>query len=162
MPPHEMSKSRRLVKLKGVKKEIFPFIPSRCGLGQRRISILPGFHKVVSFHNYGISSRSRVQPLINAPRIPPHKPLSYSPIMHHSPCLPDIQTSLIQAVLHCINSSLRSLPTERLQHTLLYNPLSNPVILHPLHMVEPSENTLINLFVYTLCHSKHSGLYPFS
>ena len=41
---HEMSESRRLVKL----KDSFPFMPLSCGLGHRRTSALLGLHKAVA------------------------------------------------------------------------------------------------------------------
>ena len=41
-----------------------------------------------------------------APCILPHKPSPYTPIMHHYPCFPDIQTPFLQTVLHGINPSL--------------------------------------------------------
>ena len=62
---HEMSESR-LLKLKEMKKRKFPLYALNCGLGHRRISALPGFHKAVPSHNYSILSRSRVHPLGNA------------------------------------------------------------------------------------------------
>ena len=40
---HEMNKSRKLVKLNDMKKEIFPFILLSCGLGHRQISALQSF-----------------------------------------------------------------------------------------------------------------------
>ena len=40
---HDMSESRRPVKVKDMKKEIFPFMPLSCLLGHRRISNLQGF-----------------------------------------------------------------------------------------------------------------------
>ena len=51
---HEMSDSRRSVNLKGMKKDIFHFMLLSCWLGQRWVSTLPGLHKVVTSHNYGI------------------------------------------------------------------------------------------------------------
>ena len=119
---HEMSESRRLVKLKDLKKEIFPFKP-------------------MATHNYSISSRSRVHPPGNSPCIPPHNSL---PIQsYHAPFslfFSDIQTSLLQAELHA------AYPLNDYQHISYIDPLSNPVVLRPLHMAKPSENT-INLFV---------------
>ena len=104
---HETSYSKREIKLKKreEKKEIFPFIPSSCRLGCRQIST-QRLHIAVVKHNFGISPRSRVHLPRYAPCIPPHKPLPYTPIMHPSPCLPDIQTSFLQAVLLSINSPL--------------------------------------------------------
>ena len=73
--------------------------------------------------------------------------------MHHSFCLSYILISL-QAVLHGINPLLPRpthwAPTSTLPYV---DPRSNRVILHFLHMAEPSEKTFINLFVHILCHS---------
>ena len=65
----------------------------------------------------------------------PHKPLPFSPIMHHSPCLPNIQDFfLFQAVIQCVNPPLHGWPTKRLYtHFHIYT-LSNPIILHSLNM----------------------------
>ena len=65
----EMSETRRLVKLKDMKKEIFLSMPLSCGLSHRRISALPGLHKAVGSHNYGTSSKSCIHP---------HKPSPYT------------------------------------------------------------------------------------
>ena len=46
--------------------------------------------------------------------IPPNKPQPYTPILHPSPCLPDIQATFLQTALHGINSLFRGLSTERL------------------------------------------------
>ena len=74
------------------------------GLVTEQTSTLQGLH--MSTHNYGISSKSRVHPLGDAPCIPPQKSPLYTSITFHFPCLPDIQTSFLQAVLHCINPPL--------------------------------------------------------
>ena len=141
-----MSKSRRSIKLKDMKKEIFPCMPLSCGLGLRQTCPLQRLHIAVATPNCGISSKSRVYPLGNAPCIPPHKP--YTPIIHHSPYLPDIQTTFLQAVLHGINPPLPWPPNWATASTLPYiDPLSNPVILHCLHMTELLESTFINLFI---------------
>ena len=100
---YEMSKNRRLVKLKYMKKRN---VLLSCEYSHRRISALPRLHKAVASHNYSISSRSRVHPPDIAPCIPHHKPPPYTPIMQHSPCLPDIQTSFFQAILHGLNPPL--------------------------------------------------------
>ena len=136
---HEMSERRRLVKLKDMKKEIFPFILLSCGLGHSQISALPGLHKTVASHSYSISSSSRVHPPGNTPCIPPHKPPPCIPIMHHSPCWPDTQTSYLETFLHGINPPL-PMPTHWTTiNTLSYiDTLSNPVILHLLRMSKPS------------------------
>ena len=79
----------------------------------------------------------------------PHQPPPFPPIMHHSPCLPDIQTSFFKAVLQGISSPLPQstylVTTCTLPHI---HPLNNPIILHSLHMGEPSENIFINPFVF--------------
>ena len=105
-------------------------MPLSCGLGHRRTSTLQGLHIAFATHKCGISSKSRVHPSINAPCIPPHKPSSYNPIIHHYPCLPDIQTSFLQAVPHGINWSLPR-PTHWATTSALpyIYPLSNAVIL---------------------------------
>ena len=78
---------------------------------------------------------------------------SYTPIMHHSSFLPDIQTSFLQSFLHSINPPLLWPTYSVTTSTLPYiDPLSNPV-LHSLYLAEPSENTFINIFVHTLCYS---------
>ena len=101
-----------------------------CGLGHKRIS-------AVASHNYSISSRLRVHPLGNAPCIPPHKPSPYTPIIHHSPCLTGIQTSILQAVFHGINPPLPWSTHWSTTNTLsnIY-PLSNSVVLHCFHMAD--------------------------
>ena len=125
-----------------------------CGLGHRRASTLQGFHIAVATPKCDISSKLRFHPLGNAPCIPLHKPPPYTPVMHHSPCLLYIQTSFPQAILHGINPPL-SQPTQwATTSTLSYiDPLSSTVILHSIHIAEPSENTFINPFMYTLCYS---------
>ena len=90
-----------------MKKEIFSYMPLSCGLGHRRTSALQGFHIAVATHNCTISSKSKVNPPGIAPCIPPHKPSPYTPIMHHSPCLPDNQIPFLQAGFHVFNLSLR-------------------------------------------------------
>ena len=102
---HEMRESRS-VKLKDMKEEIFSFILLSCGLGQKRVSALPGLIRL--WHLTTIASRQG-QGFIS--RATPHafplkKTSPYTPIMHHFPYLPDIQTSLLQAVLHYINPPL--------------------------------------------------------
>ena len=124
-----------------------------CRFGYNWISTLPGLHKAMEFHNYKISLRSRVHTPGYTLCIPSHKPLPYTPIMHHSPCLPDIQTSLFQAGLHVINPPLLQPTHCAATSTFSYiNPLSITVILPPFHMAEPSDNTFINLFIYILHH----------
>ena len=71
----------------------------------------------------------------------------------HSLCFADIETSILQAVLHGISPPLLR-PTNRVRtSTLSYlDLLSNPVVFHPLHMAELSEMTFINLLIYTIRH----------
>ena len=112
-------------------------MPLSCGLCHKRISALQGLNIVVATHNCGISSKPRVHSPGNTPCISPHKPPPYNPIIQHSPCLPDIQTPFLQAVLHGINPPL---PQGTTTSTLSYiEPLSNFVILHSLYMAEPSQ-----------------------
>ena len=66
------------------------------------------FHPQASL-NCGILSRSGIYPLGYAPCTPPHKYLPFTPILHHFPHLPDIQTSFSQTI-----HLFLSLPTERL------------------------------------------------
>ena len=137
-----------------MKKEIFPFIPLSCGLGHRQTSALQGLQIAVATDNCSISSKSKDHLPGNVPRILPHKPLSYTPIMYHSTCLLDILPFFLEAFLHGINPSLPRATQWVTTNTLPYiYPLSIPLILHSLHMVEPSENTFINLFVHNLRYS---------
>ena len=111
-----------------------------CSLDHRWISTLhKGLHKAVSSHQ-------------GQECIPPHQPSPYTPIMHKSPWLPDIQTFFLSAVLHSINPPLPRLTLWATTSTLSHiDPLSNLVLFHSLHMAEPSKNT-INLFIHTLHH----------
>ena len=104
------------------------------GLGIEQTSTLQGLYVAVSSLNCGLSSKSRINSPGYTPCIPPHKHPPYTPIMHHSPCSSDIQTSYLLVVLHSINSPL-SQPTHWVTNsTLSYiDPLSNPDILHSLH-----------------------------
>ena len=63
------------------KKEIFPFMPLSCGFGHRTDFHLSRASYSCATHNFGISSKSRVHPLVDDPA--------------HSPCFPDIQTSFL-------------------------------------------------------------------
>ena len=107
-------------------------MPLSCGLGHRQNSIPRGLHIVVGSH--------QTQGFI--PRATRHA----FPLVNHSICLPEIRTSFLQAVLHRISPPLSQLTHLTTTSTLPYtDPLSNLVILHSLHMAEPSENTF--------CHS---------
>ena len=105
---------------------------------------------------------------IYASCIPPYKSSPFTTIMYHSPCMPDIQTSFLQAVFHGTIHLLRGLPTEQPPAHSYIDSLSNPVVLHSLYMAEPSKNTFINPFVHppslpcTTPLSVRSGLYPSS
>ena len=72
-------------------------MPLSCWFAHRQTSTTQGLHIAVTVHNCGISSRSRVHSPGYVPRIPPHIPLPLTPIMHHSPCLPDIQTIFLNS-----------------------------------------------------------------
>ena len=72
--------------------KISPLCPLSCWLGHRQIFI-HRLHIAEAIHNCGISSRSGVHPPGYAPCIPPHNLSPFTPILYHSPCLPDIQTS---------------------------------------------------------------------
>ena len=81
--------------------------------------------------------------------------------MHHSPCLPGIQTPFLQAFLHGINPAFPGPNHCATINTLPYiNLLSNPVILYSLHVAEPSENTFIKFFFHTLRYSTELS-YPY-
>ena len=125
---HEMSESRRLVKLKDMKREIFPFMPLSCGLGHRRTFGLQGLHTAFAIYNWGISSKSRAHTSGNTRCIPSRKPSPYPPIMYHYPFLPDIQTPFLQAVLLRLNPSL-----PRPTHSVTTNTTNSP------HKTESSE-----------------------
>ena len=87
----------------------------RCKLGHRRNSTLQWLHIAVATHNCCISLRSGVHPPGYAPCNPSQTP-PFTPILHHSPCLPDTQTSLF-FFKHSFTVSIhlyRRLPTERL------------------------------------------------
>ena len=155
---HEMSESR-LVKPKDMKKEIFPFMLLSCGLGHRRISSIQGFIRlwyltiIASRQGQGFISRATPHafPFTN----PRHTLLSCIILLA---CLTSKPPSNSP-------SGYQSTSSAAYQHTL---PLSNPVVLHPLHMAELQENTFINLFClhpsspHKTALAEHSGLYPFS
>ena len=94
---HEINYNKRETKLNKEKKNrnFSHLCPLSCRLGPKRTSTIQGLHIAVATHNFGICSRSVVHPLGYAPCIPPHKPPPFIPILDHSPCLPDIQTSLL-------------------------------------------------------------------
>ena len=96
---HEMSKSRRLVKFKEMKKRNFPLYALKLWAWPQ-MDYCPGSR---ASQSCGISSRSKVHPPGNVPCIPSYKLPPYTPIMHH----PDIKTSFLKAVLHGINSPIQ-------------------------------------------------------
>ena len=147
---HEMSKSRRLVKLKGMKKEIFHFMPLSCGVRHRQTSILQGLHIAVATHSDSILTGQKL-----IPQATPHIfPITYP---HHTilsciiflACLTSKPLFFKQAFTVSIHLFL-SLPID---------PHNNAVILHSFHMAEPLENTFINPFVHALSHSYKLFLY---
>ena len=89
----------------------------------------------------------------SSPRLRPiHSPsetLGIHSILHYSPCLPDIQTTFFKQSFTVSIHLFCGIPTDRLPA----HSLSNPIILHSLHMVEPLDKTFINPFVYPLRHS---------
>ena len=127
-----------------MKKEIFPIYALTCGIGHRYISTLPGLHKVVA------SLQGQEFILLTNPR----HTLSCTILLA---CLTSKALFFKQSFSVPIHL-FRGLPTER----LTTHSLSNPFVLHSLHIAETSENTFINLFVLTTALSVHSGLYPFS
>ena len=89
------SYSKREAKLKKKKKnrKMSHLCPLSCKLCHKRISTLQRLHIAAATHNCGISSRSGVHTLGYTPCTPPHKPPPLTPMLDHSCCLPDIQTS---------------------------------------------------------------------
>ena len=151
---NKINESRRSIKLKDIKKLIFPFMPLSYGLGCRQTSTFQELHIAVATYNCGTSSKSRIHSSANNLCIPPYKPSPYTSIMHHYPCLADIKTPFRQAVLYSTNPSFIQPTHWATTNTLSYiDPFNNPVILHSLHMAESLENNFINLFIYTLHHS---------
>ena len=94
---HEISESWS-VKLKDTKERNFPLYALKLWAWPQI-----DFHLSGVSYSCGISSKSRVHPPSDDPRFRPHKTPRYTPIMYHSPCLPDIQISFLQAALHNIN-----------------------------------------------------------
>ena len=96
---HEMSESRSATLKDRKKIKInFPFMPLSCGLAHRHTSTLQGLHIAVAAHNCGILTKSSVHPPGTAPLISSHKIPPYTPIIHHSPCLTEIQTSFSSSI----------------------------------------------------------------
>ena len=136
-----MSESRRSVKLKDMKKEIFPLMLLSCKLGYRQTSTLQGLHIAVATHKYLISLKSGVHPPDYAAHIPPYNPPSITPIVHHFPCMSDIHTSFFVTVIHSMNAPL-PLPT----YTLLTHSLSAILSLSILSPFVTPHNSIILAF----------------
>ena len=89
-----------------------------------------------------------------APCIPPLKPPPFTPIQHHSPYLPDIQTSFPQTFLHGINPSLpRSIHCAPTKTLPCIDSLGNLIILHSLHMTNH-----LSLHKYTRVPRRQGGV----
>ena len=117
---------------------MFPFKQLNCGIGHRQ-----------DFHPSYSCDIPQIWHLIEVRGIPPHKPPLFTPITHWH----HIQASLFK-LLYGINSPLPRLIYWATTCTIPYiDPLTNLVILHSLHMAEPSENAFINTFVHSLRHS---------
>ena len=144
-----MSECRRSVKLKDRKKEIFPFMPLRCGLDHRQTSTLQGLHISVAIHNCVFSLKSRRHLSGDAPGKPPTNSYleSFSLLARHPNLFFFKQSFMVSIHLFCC------LPSERLPGHSHIDPISNTIILHSFHMAEPSENTFINPFVHPFRHS---------
>ena len=120
-----MNESRRLVKLKDMKKEMFSFMPLTCGLEHRRTSTLQRFHIAVATHK---GSPPRPIPHTSPPGKPRHTLISCTILFACLTSKPFIQTFLHGIILplprptHWVTTST---------HPYI-DPFSNPVILHPL------------------------------
>ena len=64
--------------------------------------------------------------------------------MPHAFHLTNSRHSLLSCTIHGINLPFHSLPTECLPAHFYIDTLGDPILLHSLHMAEPSENTFIN------------------
>ena len=124
-----------------MKKVMFPLYPLNCGPGHRRTSALQGHLVKVKGSSPGEC------PMHSLSQIPP-----YTPIMHHSPCLPDIKPLSFKHSFTVSIHLFQGLLTETSSTHSYIDPFRNPVVLLSLHIVKPSENTTINLFVHTLRH----------
>ena len=136
--------SKRETKLK---KQIFPFMPLSCRLGHWNI-FTKEFHIAVATQNCGISSRSWVHPPGSALCIPPSQAITIPPFSllgWHSDLFFLSSLSQYQSISYTaypLNNSY-----------IFLDSLTNPILLHPLHMAKPPENIFINPFIYPLCHS---------
>ena len=91
-------------------------MPLNCNLDHKQASAaLQGFQKRVITHSCGILTKSRVNSPGYSPRILTHKPSPSTLVMHHSPCLPHIQSSFF--IIHLINPLVDFLHTSlRIPH----------------------------------------------
>ena len=87
-------------------------MPSSYGLSHRRISALLGLHKAVSSPQ-GQGFIPRAMPYV----FPSLKHPPYTPIMHHSSCLPDIQTFSSSSPSRYQSISSAAYPLSDYQHT---------------------------------------------
>ena len=133
-------------------------MPLRCGLRNRQTSIFQGFHIAVETHSCDISSESMVHPLGNAPCIPTLKPSPFTPILHHSSCLPDIQTPFLQAVFHGINPSLLRSTHWATTNTLPYIDLL-AILLFSILSIWPNHRRMLwTIFSFTPFVTPHNCL----
>ena len=130
-------------KLKKEKKNRkFPFY-ALCRLGHRRSSTLQGFPITVVTHNCVIQSQGFIPraaphafPLTN----PRYSFLSWTIFLVYLISKPLFFKRSFTASIHLC----RGPPTVRLPSHSYIDSLDNPIPLHPLHMVETPENSLIN------------------
>ena len=151
-----MSYIKREGKLK--KEEKQKICHSSCRLGHKRTPTLQELHIPMAS-----LSRSGVHLPDHSPCIPPNKLPPFTPILDHSPCSPDIQTSFSLNTLPWYQSiSSVAYPLNNYQHTLLQDTL---------HLRKPSSvlsfrpfftlhNSLIRAFGTLSIPRQNLVLYP--
>ena len=130
-----------------------------CRLGHKQTSTPEGFQIGVITHNCGILPESSANP----PYIPP----PFICIIHHPPCLPNIQTSFKQSFMESIHlfrgQPTKQLPTYNPTFTVLTN-LSFPILSvranHQNHFRQSSYSPLLP--PHSTLLSGHLVLSPFS